>query len=84
MKIGKIELTQKDFDVLIIGGGGSGLRASLEISKTGLNVAVVSKVFPTRSHTVAAQGGITCAIASADPNDDWRWHMFDTIRDQTI
>ena len=76
MKIGKIELTQKDFDVLIIGGGGSGLRASLEISKTGLNVAVVSKVFPTRSHTVAAQGGITCAIASADPNDDWRWHMF--------
>ena len=80
MKIGKIELTQKDFDVLIIGGGGSGLRASLEISKTGLNVAVVSKVFPTRSHTVAAQGGITCAIASADPNDDWRWHMFDTIK----
>ncbi len=80
MKIGKIELTQKDFDVLIIGGGGSGLRASLEISKTGLNVAVVSKVFPSRSHTVAAQGGITCAIASADPNDDWRWHMFDTIK----
>ena len=80
MKIGKIELTQKNFDVLIIGGGGSGLRASLEISKTGLNVAVVSKVFPTRSHTVAAQGGITCAIASADPNDDWRWHMFDTIK----
>ena len=80
MKIGKIELTQKDLDVLIIGGGGSGLRASLEISKTGLNVAVVSKVFPTRSHTVAAQGGITCAIASADPNDDWRWHMFDTIK----
>ena len=80
MKIGKIELTQKDFDVLIIGGGGSGLRASLEISKTGLNVAVVSKVFPTRSHTVAAQGGITCAIPSADPNDDWRWHMFDTIK----
>ena len=62
MKIGKIELTQKDFDVLIIGGGGSGLRASLEISKTGLNVAVVSKVFPTRSHTVAAQGGITLSL----------------------
>ena len=56
------------------------MRASLEIAKSGLKVAVVSKVFPTRSHTVAAQGGITCAIASADPNDDWRWHMFDTVK----
>ena len=73
-------LQEKIFDVAIIGGGGSGLRASLEISKSGLDVAVVSKVFPTRSHTVAAQGGITCAIASADPNDDWRWHMFDTVK----
>ena len=80
MKLGNIEFSQQQFDVVIIGGGGSGLRASLEISKTGLNVAVVSKVFPTRSHTVAAQGGITCAIASADPNDDWRWHMFDTVK----
>ena len=52
----------------------------MEISKSGLEVAVISKVFPTRSHTVAAQGGITCAIASADPDDDWRWHMFDTIK----
>ena len=80
MKLGNIEFSEKQFDVVIVGGGGSGLRASLEISKSGLNVAVVSKVFPTRSHTVAAQGGITCAIASADPNDDWRWHMFDTIK----
>ena len=80
MKLGNIEFSEQQFDVVIIGGGGSGLRASLEISKSGLNVGVVSKVFPTRSHTVAAQGGITCAIASADPNDDWRWHMFDTVK----
>jgi len=80
MKLGNIEFSEKQFDVVIVGGGGSGLRASLEIAKSGLNVAVVSKVFPTRSHTVAAQGGITCAIASADPKDDWRWHMFDTVK----
>ena len=80
MEIGGITVSEKQFDVVIVGGGGSGLRASLEISKSGLDVAVVSKVFPTRSHTVAAQGGITCAIASADPNDDWRWHMFDTVK----
>jgi len=69
-----------EFDALIIGGGGSGMRASLELAKSGLKTAVVSKVFPTRSHTVSAQGGITCAIQSADPNDDWRWHMYDTIK----
>ena len=80
MEINGLNITEKEFDVVIVGGGGSGLRASLEIAKSGLNVAVVSKVFPTRSHTVAAQGGITCAIASADPNDDWRWHMFDTVK----
>ena len=80
MEIGGITVSEKKSDVVIVGGGGSGLRASLEISKSGLDVAVVSKVFPTRSHTVAAQGGITCAIASADPNDDWRWHMFDTVK----
>ena len=69
-----------EFDALIIGGGGSGMRASLELAKSGLKTAVVSKVFPTRSHTVSAQGGITCAIQSADPNDDWRWHMYDTVK----
>jgi hypothetical protein len=76
MEINGLNITEKEFDVVIVGGGGSGLRASLEIAKSGLKVAVVSKVFPTRSHTVAAQGGITCAIASADPNDDWRWSGF--------
>ena len=69
-----------DFDAIIIGGGGAGLRASLQLAESGLNTAVISKVFPTRSHTVSAQGGITCAIQSDDPDDDWRWHMFDTVK----
>ena len=68
------------FDAVIIGGGGSGMRAALQLSQSGHKTAVISKVFPTRSHTVSAQGGITCAIASADPNDDWRWHMYDTVK----
>lgn len=69
-----------NFDGVIIGGGGAGLRASLQLAQSGFKTAVISKVFPTRSHTVSAQGGITCAIASADPNDDWRWHMYDTVK----
>ncbi|WP_158772754.1 succinate dehydrogenase flavoprotein subunit [Cobetia sp. L2A1] len=68
------------FDAIIIGGGGAGLRAGLELSQSGKKTAVLSKVFPTRSHTVSAQGGITCAIGSADPDDDWRWHMYDTVK----
>ena len=56
------------------------MRAALQLAQSGYNTAVISKVFPTRSHTVSAQGGITCAIASADPNDDWRWHMYDTVK----
>tara|TARA_B110000014_G_scaffold262980_2_gene258355 strand:- start:3069 stop:4862 length:1794 start_codon:yes stop_codon:yes gene_type:complete len=74
------DLPVKDFDGIIIGGGGAGMRASLQLAQSGLNTAVLSKVFPTRSHTVSAQGGITCAIASDDPDDDWRWHMFDTVK----
>ncbi len=69
-----------EFDGIIVGGGGAGMRASLQLAESGLNTAVISKVFPTRSHTVSAQGGITCAIQSDDPNDDWRWHMFDTVK----
>ena len=68
------------FDAVIVGGGGAGLRAALELSQSGYKTAVISKVFPTRSHTVSAQGGITCAIGSDDPNDDWRWHMYDTVK----
>ena len=73
-------LSTLEFDAIIIGGGGSGLRAALQLAQSGHKTAVVSKVFPTRSHTVSAQGGITCAIASEDPNDDWRWHMYDTVK----
>lgn len=68
------------FDGLIVGGGGSGLRAGLQLAQSGLKTAIISKVFPTRSHTVSAQGGITCAIGSEDPDDDWRWHMYDTVK----
>ena len=68
------------FDGVIVGGGGSGMRASLQMAQSGFKTAVISKVFPTRSHTVSAQGGITCAIASSDPDDDWRWHMYDTVK----
>lgn len=68
------------FDGVIIGGGGAGMRAALQLAQSGYKTAVITKVFPTRSHTVSAQGGITCAIASDDPNDDWRWHMYDTVK----
>jgi succinate dehydrogenase / fumarate reductase flavoprotein subunit len=68
------------FDGIVIGGGGAGMRAALQLAQSGYKTAVITKVFPTRSHTVSAQGGITCAIASADPQDDWRWHMYDTVK----
>lgn len=68
------------FDGIVVGGGGAGMRAALQMAQSGFKTAVVTKVFPTRSHTVSAQGGITCAIASDDPNDDWRWHMYDTVK----
>jgi len=68
------------FDAVIVGGGGSGMRAALQLAQSGYKTAVITKVFPTRSHTVSAQGGITCAIASYDPNDQWQWHMYDTIK----
>ncbi|MFT5209631.1 MAG: succinate dehydrogenase / fumarate reductase flavoprotein subunit [Flavobacterium sp.] len=74
------ELPTLEFDAIIVGGGGAGMRAALQLAESGRKTAVISKVFPTRSHTVSAQGGITCAIASDDPNDDWRWHMYDTIK----
>ncbi len=67
------------FDAVIIGAGGSGMRTALALAESGYKVALVSKVFPTRSHTVSAQGGITCAIGNAH-EDDWRWHMYDTVK----
>ena len=75
-----MKLPTMDFDGVIVGGGGAGLRGGLQLARSGLKTAVLSKVFPTRSHTVSAQGGITCAIASEDPEDDWRWHMYDTVK----
>lgn len=68
------------YDVVVIGAGGAGLRAGLELASAGQKVAIISKVFPTRSHTVSAQGGITCALGNADANDKWQWHMYDTVK----
>ena len=67
------------FDVLVVGAGGAGLRSALQLSDAGLNVAVISKVFPTRSHTVAAQGGVAAALGNVT-EDKWIWHMYDTIK----
>lgn len=73
-------ISEQYFDAVIVGGGGAGLRASLQLAQSGLKVACISKVFPTRSHTVSAQGGINAALGNTDGQDDWRWHMFDTIK----
>ncbi|HEY8138106.1 MAG TPA: succinate dehydrogenase flavoprotein subunit, partial [Methylocystis sp.] len=67
------------FDVVVVGAGGSGLRAAVGCAKAGLRAACVTKVFPTRSHTVAAQGGVAAALANMGP-DDWKWHMYDTVK----
>nr|WP_314547377.1 succinate dehydrogenase flavoprotein subunit [uncultured Massilia sp.] len=75
----KNAIPTRHFDVVIVGAGGSGLRAALQLSEAGLNVAVLSKVFPTRSHTVAAQGGIGASLGNMS-EDDWYWHMFDTVK----
>ncbi len=72
---------RNEFDAVIIGAGGAGMRAALQLANSGLKVALLSKVFPTRSHTVSAQGGITAALGNADADgDDWRWHMYDTVK----
>jgi len=68
-----------EFDVIVVGAGGAGLRATLGMAQAGLNTACITKVFPTRSHTVAAQGGISAALGNMGA-DDWRWHMYDTVK----
>ncbi len=68
-----------EFDVVVVGAGGAGLRATFGMAEAGLNTACITKVFPTRSHTVAAQGGISAALGNMG-EDDWRWHMYDTIK----
>ncbi len=72
-------ITRHEYDVLVIGAGGAGLRATMGLAATGLTTACISKVFPTRSHTVAAQGGMSAALGNMG-DDDWRWHMYDTIK----
>jgi succinate dehydrogenase / fumarate reductase flavoprotein subunit len=74
-----MNIERRQFDTLVIGAGGGGLRAALQMSRAEANVAVVSKVFPTRSHTVAAQGGMNAALANVLP-DSWHWHMYDTVK----
>ncbi|MGA2548766.1 MAG: succinate dehydrogenase flavoprotein subunit [Burkholderiaceae bacterium] len=75
----KSALAKRRFDAVIVGAGGSGMRAALQLSEAGLAVAVLSKVFPTRSHTVAAQGGIGASLGNMS-EDNWYWHMFDTVK----
>ncbi len=75
----KSNITTRKFDVVIVGAGGSGMRASLQLSLAGLNVAVLSKVFPTRSHTVAAQGGIGASLGNMS-EDNWHYHFYDTVK----
>ncbi|MDC0576058.1 succinate dehydrogenase flavoprotein subunit [Nitrosomonadaceae bacterium] len=72
-------VVKRKFDVVIVGAGGAGMRAALQLSEAGFNVAVLSKVFPTRSHTVAAQGGIAASLGNVT-EDNWHWHMYDTVK----
>ncbi len=74
-----MSIAEQSFDAIIIGAGGAGMRASLQLAKQGKRVAVVSKVFPTRSHTVSAQGGINAALGNMS-EDNWHWHMYDTVK----
>src|SRR5688572_7918081 len=73
------EFIDHTYDVVVVGAGGAGLRATLGLAEQGLSTACISKVFPTRSHTVAAQGGISAALGNMSA-DDWRWHMYDTVK----
>lgn len=75
----KYQIIDHEYDVVIVGAGGAGLRAALGMAASGLKTACISKVFPTRSHTVAAQGGISAALGNMG-EDDWRWHMYDTVK----
>ncbi len=78
-KIEGYEIIEHEYDVVVVGAGGAGLRATFGMAEKGLKTACISKVFPTRSHTVAAQGGISAALGN-NGEDDWRWHMYDTVK----
>lgn len=79
LQIGNYDVIDHEYDVIVVGAGGSGLRATFGMAQKGLKTACISKVFPTRSHTVAAQGGISAALGNMG-EDDWRWHAYDTIK----
>ncbi|MBL8371762.1 MAG: succinate dehydrogenase flavoprotein subunit [Burkholderiaceae bacterium] len=79
MSYTKKDIARRRFDVVIVGAGGSGMRASLQLARAGLNVAVLSKVFPTRSHTVAAQGGVSASLGNMS-EDSWEFHFYDTVK----
>ncbi len=74
-----MNVTKRTFDAVIVGAGGAGLRAAIQLSEAGLKTAVLSKVFPTRSHTVAAQGGVSASLGNSE-QDHWHWHMYDTVK----
>ena len=76
---GEYEFNDHTYDVVVVGAGGAGLRATVGLAEAGLSTACITKVFPTRSHTVAAQGGISAALGNMG-EDDWRWHMYDTVK----
>src|ERR1035437_10169518 len=76
---GAYNVVDHSYDVVVVGAGGAGLRATLGMGADGLKTACVTKVFPTRSHTVAAQGGISASLGNMGP-DEWRWHMYDTVK----
>ena len=75
----KYTVIDHEYDALVVGAGGAGLRAAFGLAEAGFNTACISKLFPTRSHTVAAQGGINAALGNMH-EDDWRWHMYDTVK----
>src|SRR5579862_8126430 len=72
-------ITEHTYDVVVVGAGGAGMRAALGATAAGLKTACISKVYPTRSHTVSAQGGVAAALGNMGA-DDWRWHMYDTVK----
>ncbi|KAI0956775.1 succinate dehydrogenase flavoprotein subunit [Taiwanofungus camphoratus] len=77
--LGKYPLIEHEYDAIVVGAGGAGLRAAFGLAEAGFNTACITKLFPTRSHTVAAQGGINAALGNMT-EDDWRWHMYDTVK----
>jgi len=79
MTMQSYQIIDHSYDVVVVGAGGAGLRATFGLAEAGLRTACVTKVFPTRSHTVAAQGGVSAALGNMGP-DDWRWHMYDTVK----